>query len=349
MGDIEHDAYLADDKVQLLWDRFRRWNSVAIKCRKGIEKWRLITVVCTISGSVFATLATQLPGDQAWACALGGGLLLGCVPKIKQNHTSPAKVDEWVRTRTVAEAIKAEIFKFRTGIQPYNDNNVATTASQILMEKINTIDDGVQDLRHHYVLCPTDGKPAPPVLDRTTYIDTRVKQQINNYFRRYAKILATRGRRESLAVSFLTSMAALIGLVVGSSGGIQSDDSSSATAPTDNVVLDTSNAAVMTMTQEDDGSSPPSMFMDVLDFMAHLGIWVAVLTTAAAAISAQSAESKNDEISSLYSSTAQHLEDLYLQLSPKATPGTPEWEEFVMECETTIAVQYKSWMSKKTS
>mmetsp|Transcript_17631 Transcript_17631/g.24806 ORF Transcript_17631/g.24806 Transcript_17631/m.24806 type:complete len:341 (+) Transcript_17631:191-1213(+) len=340
MGDIETPSYLSEDKVQLLWDRYRRWNLVAKGSRADIERWRFIILLCTITGAVCTTLGTQLPSDIAWILSLFGGILLGYVPRIKQNYTSPQRVDEMVRTRTVAEAIKAEIFLYRTGITPYDKPGAAT----ILMNKIDTIDDGVQDLRHLYILCPADGKPAPPPLTREFYIELRVKKQITGYFRYEANLLANRGYRYAAIAKFFSALAAFIGCVVGSSGGIESggrmavaQQQSYSDSTTD---MDAGQPVMMEQ----------SFFLKVILFMSHyLGVWVAVLTTAAAAISTQMADAKPYETSALFSATAQHLEDVYLALDDKAVPGTTVWEEFVLECERTIAVQYKDWMTKKTS
>mmetsp|Transcript_17632 Transcript_17632/g.24807 ORF Transcript_17632/g.24807 Transcript_17632/m.24807 type:complete len:346 (+) Transcript_17632:191-1228(+) len=345
MGDIETPSYLSEDKVQLLWDRYRRWNLVAKGSRADIERWRFIILLCTITGAVCTTLGTQLPSDIAWILSLFGGILLGYVPRIKQNYTSPQRVDEMVRTRTVAEAIKAEIFLYRTGITPYDKPGAAT----ILMNKIDTIDDGVQDLRHLYVMCPADGKPVPPTLTRTSYIDMRVKKQINGYFRREAHIMAKRGRRYALAAKGLSSLAAFVGLVVGSSGGIESGGNM-AVAQQQGQQIVVSDSTTSDMDAGQGVIMEQTGFMAVISFMnKYMGVWVAVLTTAAAAISTQMADAKPYETSALFSATAQHLEDVYLALDDKAVPGTTVWEEFVLECERTIAVQYKDWMTKKTS
>eukprot|EP00521_Asterionellopsis_glacialis_P002820 CAMPEP_0195250944 /NCGR_PEP_ID=MMETSP0706-20130129/2991_1 /TAXON_ID=33640 /ORGANISM="Asterionellopsis glacialis, Strain CCMP134" /LENGTH=294 /DNA_ID=CAMNT_0040302991 /DNA_START=35 /DNA_END=916 /DNA_ORIENTATION=- len=294
MGDIETPSYLSDDKVQLLWNRFRRWNSVAVKKREDIEFWRRMTLICTISGSICTTLASQLSGDLSWGFSLFGGLILGVIPQIKQNQTSPTKVDEWIRSRTVAEHIKGQIYLYRAGVKPYDKSSMAT---QTLMDKIDEIDDDAQDLRQYYVICVADGKPAPPMLDRNAYIDLRVKPQIENFFRREAKRLATRGRRFDLLIKFLTVLAATVGFIVGSSGGMESG-----------------------------AGDASGTFMTIIHYIANnLGVWVAVITTASAALSAQIGETNPYEKSALYSNAAQHLEDLYLTLDDETVPGTPEW------------------------
>jgi hypothetical protein len=80
------------------------------------------------------------------------------------------------------------------------------------------------------------------------------------------------------------------------------------------------------------------------------GAWVAVLTTIGGAVTAHVASCRFEYLVTSYAATAQRLEDLRSQWPPSETAQvpSPEWSEYVRQCENAISVENQSWMAKWT-
>lgn len=311
---------MTDDAVKKMWDRHRIWSLVADDRKYKVTRFRLVVLYLTIAGAALQTLATQLPAG-GWVAALLGGVCLGFVPIVSTRHLGRQKTNEWTRSRSASEGIKAEVYSFRAGAAPYDGAN----AVEELVSRVEEITADLKDLNSFYAMHQPDGKPPPPSLGRDDYIDRRVKDQIDGYYRKTARNLSKQAKRLKNAEYALATIAALIGLVVGSVGGVDAVSSDTATS---------------------NGATPPPEF--VAWVRGSIGVWVAVLTTAAAAIAAHIAASRLDEQVSQYLATAQRLENLEVRLSPSIAPGSPKWSEFVRNCEEAISAQNQAWMAVHT-
>ena len=311
---------MTETAVKTVWDRHRIWSLVAEERKSKVTRFRLVVLYLIIAGAALQTLATQLPAG-GWIAALVGGVCLGFVPIITSRHLGRDKTNEWTRSRSASEGIKAEVYSFRAGAAPYGGGDKV----DLLVTRVEEITAAGVDLNNFYAMHKSDGKPPPPPLDRNGYIQKRVKDQVDGYYRKTARRLAKKAKQLRNAEYALATIAAMIGLIVGSVGGVEAVSGDGAAS---------------------NGGSPPPEF--VAWVRGNIGVWVAVLTTAAAATTAHIAASRLDEQVSQYLATAQRLENLLLRLSSAVAPDSPEWSEFVKKCEDAISAQNQAWMAVHT-
>ncbi|MEV8433646.1 DUF4231 domain-containing protein [Streptomyces sp. HUAS 31] len=79
--------------------------------------------------------------------------------------------------------------------------------------------------------------------------------------------------------------------------------------------------------------------------IAQLGVWIAVVTTIATAVTAHAAAGRYAYQEIEYSRTAQELEALRLS-GPSSTSDIVEQDRFIARCEDVISVQNDAWMVK---
>jgi hypothetical protein len=301
------------DGVTRIWKRYRRWDQVAVKRKKVLHKWSRVEKYLSSAGAALTTGASQV-GDWGWAAALLGGVFLGAAPMIRKTFLGPDQVSARTRSRVMVELLKREFYLFRSSVRPYDEGSDEDLFQKILKNTVE-ITDSVEDLRSLYAVEISDKQEMPLKLDREGYIEKRLNGQCS-YFRSKAKTHAEDGNRLTFIVYAFGSIAALIGFLSGSFGGVS-------------VAVDSSGAR--------------NKFAAFVS--GGLGAWAAVFTTMAATVAGHNAQTKHHEVSAMYSVTAQTLEDLSLQLRDTAKTGTEEWSDFVLNCEAEISQENAKWSS----
>lgn len=308
-----------------------------------------MAVILVSTGAVLQTLSHQLAPPYEWISSLVAGACLGIAPFVTQQFLCHEKINEWTASRKTAEALKAEVFKFRAGVKPYNEDDsveiLALTATQILeptaeidtfdKKNINTILGSPVGLGTKKMFgtekaklstapkyntfdnCNTfaklSGMHPPPDLRtlKEAYIETRLKPQVECHFRKRAASL----RRLTIFVKTIQHA------LSGASSGI---------------AFIAARSRFLSA-----NSGEPSTWLQ--SKLSHIGVWGAVMTTIAAAIGTQFATSKLDEVASEFRDAANEIERKFLVMSSKnIQTGTKEWENFVIECEEIIADTYRS-------
>ena len=87
---------------------------------------------------------------------------------------------------------------------------------------------------------------------------------------------------------------------------------------------------------------------DSANIKAHLGSWVAVLTTIGGSIAAYTLASRYDFQATTFLATAAQLKDLVgdWRTSGAKAPPSLEWSAFVRGCEEAISAENRGWMAK---
>mmetsp|Transcript_26263 Transcript_26263/g.77662 ORF Transcript_26263/g.77662 Transcript_26263/m.77662 type:complete len:359 (-) Transcript_26263:197-1273(-) len=299
----------ADGAVRLLWDRYRTWNGVAEKQSRDLVRTRMSVLYLSVAGAALQTLSTQIPPPAKSLASLAGGGCLSLVPFITSRCLNKDRVQRGKRSQVTAEAIKAEIFMFRSSVAPYNQQKAVDTVD-LLINKVEAITSDVKDL---FFLSSsqelgTDQVGPPGPLDRPSYVQKRVTEEVHGH-RRHARRLAKRAKYFEHIQSSFTTAAAAAGFLAGST--------SIASAGAKGAML------------------------------SRLAPWGAVATTAAGAVATHLHMAKLSERSSQNSATAKRLENLALRLDGDVAPGSQEWTNFVRNCEEAIAAENPKWNAVK--
>jgi len=287
-----------DEVVGTAWRQQQIWSCTADTLKAGITRWRAAALVCGVVGAGLQTLAVQgvsLNADLTKAAGYAGAVALALVPAITAARLAGGQLREWIRARSVSEGLKSEVYLFLTRTDPYG----GADAVQQLLDRTHGIEQKARDLARHAVVVEPAGTPLPPVSDAKSYVEHRVNDQIEKYYRRKARTLS---RRVSLArgVEFALGLLATV---------LASISAVNAQAP--------------------------------------VGSWVAVVTTATAALTAHVAASRYEYLIVEFTSTAQRLEYLRNRWRAAAAGGLPYPDgDFIRDCEAAISVENQGWMAE---
>jgi len=301
----------ADADAQLIrsaWLDQATWSATAGNLKAGLGQWRARAAVAGVAGALLETLAATLPdvAELRWpraVIALLGAVVLATVPYILRTKVTRVGIAEWVRARSVSEALKEEIYRFMLRVPPYADPDArASFVANVQAEK-----DKVQDLNRHAAAVEPPRKERPTALDIEGYVEQRVRDQIERYYRPKAKEYAlTAGRLRD--VEFGLGMLAVI---MGAAA--------SAASATGLVAL------------------------------TPIGAWVAVVTTAGAAVTAHIAAAGYDRQSITFFATAGRLagaRNLWRADPNRLQPARVA--QFVDECEAAISSENEAWLAAWT-
>lgn len=296
---------------QIIKDAWRDqavWSEAANRLKAELTAWRYRAAVAGVAGAFLETLAGALVGlgERWWwlraLLALAGAVVLAVVPYVLRTKASKEQVRAWVRVRSTSEALKEEIYRYLVAAQPFGRD----AAPAELVERCQIIKDKVSDLAAHAYVEPPN-KKRPLELDADGYVEQRVNDQIENYYRPKGNDNAERARK-------LHDWEFGLGLLA--------------------VVMGAATGAVATTG---------------LDWLAYLGPWVAVVTTAAGAVTAHLAASRYDHAAMTYFATADRLTGLrnaWLADPDRLDPTRVA--KLVDDCENAISTENEAWLAEWT-
>lgn len=170
------------------WGKYREFAATSRKKKKRLEIWRCRVLILGIAGAVLGVLCQEtirLKLDEtgwAWIPGILGvlsALSLGLATYFGKELVNPRQVREWIRSRSMAEALKSQAYLYVTNTPSYNqpdkDERLLTETEDLLTT--------VSDLQHEML---TPEKKLEKILPNTMtvdqYLKDRVEDQINFYF-----------------------------------------------------------------------------------------------------------------------------------------------------------------------
>lgn len=288
------------DAVRMLWDRQSVWSQAADGLKRGIVQARLGTLALTLVGAVFGTVAAQL-GDQVAGrvCAAAAAVTLALVT-VTARGMSRTAFHRWTRARSVAEAIKGDIYTYLSGVTPFRGDDHA----EVLLRRHESLMAEAADLVRHTAGFSPRERPVPDISDINSYAQVRARSQIDRYYRPKALEMFRRTRRLTVLETGLAAVSAVLAAIA-------------------------------------------SVFP-----AAGMMSWIAVLTTASAAVTAHMGASRYDYQQIEFTRTADELARLLAWRGAKEANGTAGEavdDEFVEACERIISIQNEAWMVRMES
>lgn len=295
--------------VESAWRDQAIWSETADRLKADLSKWRKWAAVAGVLGAFLETLAGALTGlENKWwwlraLIALAGAIILAVVPYVLRTKASKDRVREWVRARSVSEALKEIIYRYLVGVTPFG---LGSSPGE-LIKRGQAIKEKVQDLSAIAASVEPPRKERPLSLTVDEYVGTRVNDQIENFYR-------PKGRENAVAAKKLHNLEFYLGLLAVVMGAVAS-------------------AATATETG--------------LSKLSLLGPWVAVVTTAGAAVTAHLAASRYDHAAMTYFGTADRLiglRDEWRANPNRLDPGCVA--KFVEDCEHAISAENEAWLAE---
>jgi hypothetical protein len=195
-----------DQLIDRIWQDRLRWSDAAGSLKRGVLRWRLITLVLAVAGAALTTAAaTIVPAEWVRVAAGAGAVALALVPFITARFLTTAHVSRWLRARSVSEGIKSEVFRYRTRLSDVAGNTTLTE----LQAKVRKIRQWAPDLEVQLPSEPVSKGTAPGRLTPTDYLRERVREQIERYYRPQARAnnkLAERFHRLEIGAGALAAI-----------------------------------------------------------------------------------------------------------------------------------------------
>lgn len=296
-----------DAIIQSAWEEQARWSETANSLKADLVKWQKLAAVAGILGAFLEILAASIANlGESWLwlrapIALAGAAILAVVPYVVKTKTSRDQLSSWVRARSASEALKETIYRYlvRASVP-----ELKSTPSDLIKSK-RAISDKVSDLNVYAASIQPRKKARPLALRIDEYIDLRVNDQIDNFYRPKSRLNSLASRRFHNWVFWLSLLAVIMGALSGA---------------------------------EISASHP---------WLSALGPWVAVVTTASAAVTAHLAASRFDHQAMIYYSTADRLTNLrdeWLVMPDRLDPDIIG--RFIDDCEHAISTENEAWLAK---
>lgn len=156
--------------VAWAWDEQEAWSRKAGRHKKNVLVLRLLVLGCLVSGAVGAVGAAQLTTGPRWPMAFVAGTtaVVVAIGTWLRRQWEPEERKQWTYARRRAESLKSEVCRYLAGAQPYRHPD----ADQRLKRHVDAV----------LPISTTKARrPAPKIVDTTTYAVLRVKNQINHH------------------------------------------------------------------------------------------------------------------------------------------------------------------------
>ncbi|WP_165944463.1 DUF4231 domain-containing protein [Micromonospora sp. KC213] len=202
--------------VAAVWREHRRWSFAAGSAKRSITFWRTAALAAAVCGAVLTTAAVQvgLGGVPGRALATAGAVALALVPVVRVARLGPERIEAWTRVRAASEALKAQVYLFLTGAQPYDGPDRASR----LRARATAVADDVTDLAGMTLDAPDLAAPVPPVGDVDGYLAHRLRPQIDGYYRAGAARQQRRLARFRSAEFAIAAAGAVLGALAATTG-----------------------------------------------------------------------------------------------------------------------------------
>lgn len=167
--------------LETAWRRQKQWSERANRLKNSLHFWRLTVLGLSIVTAVCGTASgiADPEGMSHLIAAILTALIAGTVPILIKFRLRQEDISKWVRARSASEAFKAEIFQYRTGVGNYSSE----AAVENFSSAIRQISESVEDISSIQVTEPTIEDEILKELSINEYVDIRVKNQIEKYYR----------------------------------------------------------------------------------------------------------------------------------------------------------------------
>jgi hypothetical protein len=163
------------------------------------------------------TQAATLDAATGKAVAGVGAVALALAPIVRARWAGEANIRDWVRSRSVSESLKTEIYLRLTRSGAYRTGDPDRT----LDARRTEVEGAVTDLARHALRIQVKTRPRPAVTDVDSYVNLRVVHQIDTYYVPNSRNLAERVmwlRRAEAALTLVAAGLAALAVALGTDG-----------------------------------------------------------------------------------------------------------------------------------
>jgi hypothetical protein len=165
----------------------RRWSLTANRLKSQINWARGWVLVLAIAGAVLETLTAQLQptesGGPGKTIGYIGAVVLASIAVVRAQYLPQSRIQGWLVGRSVSEALKKELYRYRTSTGPYRNED----RDQALMDRRDIIIEKARSVQVFAIEPGETGSTGLPPLDSEGYLRNRLEAQVNWYRERAVK------------------------------------------------------------------------------------------------------------------------------------------------------------------
>lgn len=209
-----------EDVVVSLWQRRVRWSRAADALKNRVNYARGAALGLSCLGAVAETLSATLLADTDLLQTIigaAGAVSLTAAAFITTQFLTTDSIRRWNRARSVSEAIKHLIYQYRAKVTPFREGNALAE----LQRKIIEIEAQARDLERYLADIDASDAAPPDSLTPDAYVEKRVRQQIEGYYHKKARLYAQRQRLWrglEIGLGFTAATVAAVATYIGKSG-----------------------------------------------------------------------------------------------------------------------------------
>jgi hypothetical protein len=212
----------APPEVSKAWQSQRLWSTAATTLKSQIARARMVVLALTLGGAALITLGATVADVSTITgkvLAAVGAVALAVAPIVAARSITQRNVRDWTRARSASEGLKTEIYCYLTGAGKYAGTAVAPEAQ--LDGERRKIEHDLDDLAPITVDLTPTAKPLPEVDDLDSYVQERLDDQIDDFYRPKARAAAHRLKQFRAAEYALSITGAALGAVAAATGSDQ--------------------------------------------------------------------------------------------------------------------------------
>jgi hypothetical protein len=207
---------ISTDVVGWTWDQQSVWSRTADQLKASLSRARAVALALTIAVAAFVTAADQFADASTVIARVSAGMGTFCALGVAliQARVGPGRVEASMRTRSVSESLKAEVYKYLAGVAPYR----GADRDAVFRRRRDEVLGDAGDLVIHTSGVEPARRPLPAVHDVASYATERVKAQAEKYYRpRGAEMKARAENYRRLEIGLAAAAAVLSAIAAGSS------------------------------------------------------------------------------------------------------------------------------------
>ncbi|WP_043603883.1 MULTISPECIES: DUF4231 domain-containing protein [Protofrankia] len=195
----------------------RQWSVAAEKAKQRIRRGRQATLGLGVTGTLLVTAAAQVDGGVGRVLAGLAAAALASAPIVAGFFAGPNHIRTWTQLRSVAEALKAEIYTCLAGVAPYH--GPPDERDRCLLDRGEAIQQAADILPPAALVSGSSPSWRWPEIDSLdSYVTHRVDDQIDYYESQAA--VAERRTAQFQGAGLVASLAAtVLGALEAATGG----------------------------------------------------------------------------------------------------------------------------------
>jgi len=190
MSKITSNPDKSNSALAYVWGKYREYALTSRKRKAELTKWRLRVFIFGITGAILGTLCQESirlgfndVSNLSWVPFILGfssAAAIGLATYFGKELVNPYQEQRWIRSRSMAEALKSEIYLFRSNLPPYDTDKKPEKLIENAVELLEKVGDLPTE-----IISEEQKRKDLPTEDLTVeeYIQTRVNVQINNFYR----------------------------------------------------------------------------------------------------------------------------------------------------------------------